>query len=248
MFGFLKKKKTTHIVPNETGTPFERHLYYAENGGLMYQFFVGYDYAVGVKKGDIKHPAGIPQNVPKAIPYLKKAAEKDVEKAQELLGLIYFGNLGESYVDYEKSFYWFSKAAENGSASAQNMIAMFYETGVVVEKDLDTAYHWYLEAASNGEEGAMGSLCKIYREKALSFSPVELNGSNRKAYFENAELSFKWGKKASELGNFDAAYLIGLAYYSGFGTRENKDEAKKYLMLSAKNGIDDAKKFLSNHF
>jgi len=249
MFGLFKKKNpNSHIKPNEAGTHFERHLYYAQNGGLMYQFYTGYDYALGVKKGDAKHPAGVHQDVPTAITYLEKAAEKDVEKAQEMLGLIYFGKLGEAYLNLEKSFYWFSKAAEHGNASAQYMIAIFYENGVIVDKNLDTAYHWYLEAASNGDEGAMGSLCEIYRNRALEISPEEANGSKRKLFRDNVELSFKWGKKASDLGNYEAAYLTGVAYYSGFGVAEDKNEAKKYLQFSAKNGNANAQQFLAEHF
>lgn len=249
MFGLFKKKTpNSHIRANENGTHFERHLYYAQNGGLMYQFYTGYDYALGIKKGDAKHPDGVKQDISTAISFLEKAANRDVGEAQELLGLIYFGKLGETYIDLEKSFHWFTKAAQNGSAHAQYMIGIFYETGVVVEKDMDMAYHWYLESSNSGDEAAMGSLCEFYRNKALGFSPEEANGSKKKDFRDCVELSFKWGKKAADLGNYEAAYLTGVAYYSGFGIPADKDEAKRYFQMAASCGQEDAQQFLSENY
>lgn len=249
MFGLFKKKTpNAHIRANETGTPFERHLYYAQNGGLMYQFYTGYDYALGVKKGDIKHPDGVTQDIPKAISFLEKAANCDVEKAQELLGLIYFGKLDESCIDLEKSFHWFTKAAQNGSAHAQYRLALFYEMGVIVDKDLEMAYHWYLEASNGGDEAAMGSLCEFYRNKALEISQEEANGRKKKEFCDCVELSFKWGKRAADLGNYEAAYLTGVAYYSGFGVPADKDEAKRYFQMAANCGQEDAQQFLVENY
>jgi TPR repeat protein len=45
--------------------------------------------------------------------------------------------------DPEKAVHWFRKAAEQGLAGSQTTLAMMYEEGRGVEKDLNEANRWY---------------------------------------------------------------------------------------------------------
>lgn len=123
------------------------------------------------------------------------------------------------------------------------VVELTVNNGAAIENKLK-----YLEAANNGNEGAMCSLCEIYKNNAQEIPFDEANSSKQKLFHDNLELSFKWGKKAADLGDEEAAYLIGVAYFSGLGVAENKNEAEKYLQFSAKNGNADAKQFLTEHF
>ena len=65
-----------------------------------------------------------------------EAAEAGSLAACEGLGYIwYYGRLGEK--DYEKAFYYFSMAAEEGNVNAGYKIADMYKNGYYVEKDYE---------------------------------------------------------------------------------------------------------------
>jgi len=49
--------------------------------------------------------------------------------------------------DWEKAAYWFTKAAEQGDATAQNNLGVCYENGMGVERDRKKAVYWYTKAA-----------------------------------------------------------------------------------------------------
>ena len=48
--------------------------------------------------------------------------------------------------DGEQAVKWFTRAAEQGLAGSQTTLAMMYEEGRGVEKDLDKAKEWYAKA------------------------------------------------------------------------------------------------------
>ena len=57
----------------------------------------------------------------------------------------------DDMTDYEKAFFWFSKAEEKGDCFAAMCIGWFYETGTGgVTKDKDTALSWYRKSAEDG--------------------------------------------------------------------------------------------------
>ncbi len=69
-------------------------------------------------------------------------------------------------------------------------------------------------------------------------------------YHDRKEYSsaFNCYKKAAErLDNPWAMYLLGYYYYYGAGTNTNKQEAYKWMKLSADNNRAEAIKFLSEH-
>lgn len=60
--------------------------------------------------------------------------------------------------DYEKAFYWFEKAAENGSVEAMYNLGQCYELGNGIPRNKKKAIHWYTLAADNGDEDALEKL------------------------------------------------------------------------------------------
>ena len=52
--------------------------------------------------------------------------------------------------DKQKSFYWYSRAAEQGNAVAQHNLGVNYSYGNGIEQDKQKAFYWYTEAANQG--------------------------------------------------------------------------------------------------
>ena len=53
--------------------------------------------------------------------------------------------------DYKKAAEWFTKAAEQGNARAQNMLACMYYEGKGVSEHYVESYKWAILAGKNGE-------------------------------------------------------------------------------------------------
>jgi hypothetical protein len=64
---------------------------------------------------------------------IKRANFANVE-AQYNLGGMYKSGEGVD-IDYQKSLFWYSVAAINGSTEAKNHLSMMYETGELVKDD-----------------------------------------------------------------------------------------------------------------
>ena len=52
--------------------------------------------------------------------------------------------------DLQLAVYWYRKAAEGGSDRIQYKLALFYEKGRGVPKDMAQAIYWYRKAAEQG--------------------------------------------------------------------------------------------------
>jgi len=74
------------------------------------------------------------------------------------LGKLFFSHsLGNRYShgegverDLEKAIYWYTKAAEQGNASAQNNLGNSYFKGEGVERDVEKAMYWLTKSAQQG--------------------------------------------------------------------------------------------------
>ncbi|SFR90422.1 tetratricopeptide repeat protein [[Clostridium] aminophilum] len=100
-----------------------------------------------------------------------KAAEDGDEDAMEAAAMAYL-NGEETDQDYEQSFYWWSKLAETGYATAQFNTGLYYAKALGVKRDFVKAIEWMEKAAENGDEDAPTHL-KLYtyaeqlRQKAI---------------------------------------------------------------------------------
>lgn len=71
-----------------------------------------------------------------ALKYYEMAAELGDDSVFSGLGYIwYYGRTGKS--DYDKAFYWFSRAAENGDIQSEYKLADMYKNGYGVDKDYE---------------------------------------------------------------------------------------------------------------
>ena len=73
---------------------------------------------------------------------------------------MYFHGNGVSQ-DPSEALNWFGKAAEHGSAAAENQIGFAYEHGQGVPQDYGMAEKWYRKAAEHGLSEARHNLAII---------------------------------------------------------------------------------------
>ncbi|CEM62740.1 hypothetical protein TPHV1_490002 [Treponema phagedenis] len=65
-------------------------------------------------------------------------------------------------VDKNQAFYWFSKAAEQGFAWAQNNLGRMYSNGEGTAVDKNQAFYWFSKAAEQGFAEAQCNLGSMY--------------------------------------------------------------------------------------
>jgi uncharacterized protein len=131
-----------------------------------------------------------------------------------------------------KAARWFRRAAEHGSAPAQNHLGILLGNGSGVRKNVEEALFWLRKAFRAGNSCAAQNIAITYRE----------NGDLKTA--------FKWFRRAAEAGDGDALIQLGIHYYWGKGVRRNPRAAVRCFRAAtkAKNisgvGRDDAFFFL----
>lgn len=64
--------------------------------------------------------------------------------------------------DYERAFYWFCNAAEQGHAEAQFALGTLYASGDGVKKNDELAVSWFRKAAEQGHAWAKRYLAELY--------------------------------------------------------------------------------------
>ena len=256
MFNLFKKKEEKTDENAELDVPmtqqfqtgFEESLYYADHGNIIEATHVGISYHYGIEKGNEEHPAGIEPNLELAIKYLNMAAKKGYLKAQVELGMLYY-TADSDVFDKEKGFEWLSLTAKRGDSFSQFVLGHHYQNGELLPQDEELAYHWFLESASNGEVEAMLRLAQIYKERAEYLMGKDCFTEEEKIEsWNNAELSFKWYKKAADEGEVDAIFWVGVYYFAGFGVPIDKNIATTYLDLAISNGSQVAVDFKNKHF
>ena len=140
--------------------------------------------------------------------------------------------LGDKYrnKDHARALYWYRKAAENGDADTQRLLASMYLWGGGVSRDETEATKWwtkateqYSKAAEQGDAQAQFELGEMYD---FPFWNMDTD------LFLKAT---KWYRKAAEQGHAVAQYRLGNLYYFNF---KNNSEAIKWYRLSA--AQDDA--------
>ncbi len=184
------------------------------------------------------------QNYEKAIiEIIKLYNEKDEYKHRIELkeNYILHCNLGIAYdegklvtQDYEKAFYWISKAAEQKYPRAINSLGVCYMEGLGVEKNLEKAYHLFTEAAELGNEGAYANLGRLYY--------------NGEYVDENKDLAFTYYEKAAKLNSQHGKYMLGLCYLNGYGTTIDKEQAVYYLIQASEEGHEKAHSKLGEYY
>lgn len=160
----------------------------------------------------------------------------------------------------QQSRAWLLRSAHNGHAQAQYELGRKYHYGFDTPKNIDFAYQWYWRAAEQNNDAAQTALANIVmngeknvsqeqEEQILRWLIQTANGNNSRyhrrhlllANFYNAEnlssynpvRAMNWYAKAIEQHSAEAAYRMGMMYYSGHGVRQNYRQAFNLFIQAA---------------
>lgn len=170
----------------------------------------------------------------------------------------------------EKAFYWYKKAAWNGSLDAWYMEAECCFTGRGTERDYGKAFDCYCKAADAGHPMAMYKVGRMYEcglgvdvdykkasfwyrwavEKGLpegmyALGEIYFWGLGVKVYYPRA---LAWYRKAAAKGSADAQYMLGYMRERGIGIGQDYDEAFKWYKKAADAGQPRAVKAIGDAF
>jgi TPR repeat protein len=126
-------------------------LAFAFIGSLL----VASDFSEAVNKLDV----GSEKEAVEALSILAKNGNVD---SQTLLGEIYLDGIGTE-VNFEKAFFWLSKAAKS-DVEAKYLLGFMYENGLYVKQDNLKALSFYEASAKNGGLLAQFNVAMMYKE------------------------------------------------------------------------------------
>lgn len=184
---------------------------------------------------------GGPKDLPAAVDWLTKAADKNHTEAMTLLARIYLSNLSEAQDtptglsrDPAKAADLLSRAAALGHAEAQYYLATLYGSGDGVDQDNKAAFTWLLASAQQEYSEAQYELSRFY--------------SRGIGTEENTPEALKWLERAASNNHVKAQYFLAAAYESGRGVEQNMAQAIDWYRRAAENGLPIAQRNLGTHY
>ena len=153
---------------------------------------------------------------------IDKAKQGDVV-AQRNLGYVYgFNN------DYEKSFYWFNKATEQGDVEAICRLGNLYFEGEGVLKDLDKALDLFDKAAKKGDASG-----QYFLARCMEISNKDNNIPLQIHTLNNYQLS-------ATQGHILAQFRLGEMHLYGTGVEKSLKHSALWLNLVRNNITKDS--------
>ncbi|EXX68606.1 Kin1p [Rhizophagus irregularis DAOM 197198w] len=129
--------------------------------------------------------------------------------------------------NFEKSFYWYQKAAEKDHITAMFKSANNYYFGKGTEKNFEKSFYWYQKAAEKDHITAMFNLALYYEDG--------------KGTEKNFEKSFYWYQKAADKGHIDAMFNLAKCYRNGEGTERNLERAFYWRQIAVESNKTNSK-------
>jgi TPR repeat protein/ankyrin repeat protein/uncharacterized protein YecT (DUF1311 family) len=204
---------------------------------------------------------GMLQDVPAAVQWYGKAADKGNSHAQLTLGILYAeGKLVPA--DLNQAIHWYELAAKQGEVGAQINLGVMYSDGKLVAKDMSQALHWMAQAANQGHALAQYNLGLWYFEGkgiprdyvlARSWYLKSANQGNLGAQCNLAimyhdgtggpvdkVLALSWFNKAAEQGSAAAQTSLGALYNRGDGVERDYEKAVQWTVKASDQGFAKA--------
>jgi hypothetical protein len=149
-----------------------------------------------------------------------KAAKQGHIPAQVNLAMLY-----ETQKNYSKAIKWYTKAAKQGDAGIQTILAIKYHINEVFQ-NYSEACKWYTKAANQGNADAQFGLAVLY----------DIGEGVKQDYKE----ALKWYIKAAEQGHIESQFKLGNIFYNGENVPQNFQEASKWYTKVALQGRAEA--------
>jgi TPR repeat protein len=133
-----------------------------------------------------------------------------------------------------KAFEAYKEKAAQGDVKSQYNLAVCFDIGKGVGKNLVEALKWYRKAAEQGDAKSQYNL-------AVCLSTGE-------GVEKDESESVKWYRMAADQGYASAQSNLGYCYYSGKGVSKNLVEALKWYRKGAEQGNVQAEYFLAHAY
>lgn len=223
LFGHLSHGQQIRSISDKDGRDIEVIFYNKTESGIHVIRTDGHDFTIGI---DSLHPAS--QKVVQA--WMPKYPIRSLNDVRTDYGFAcYTGKTARK--DLRRAFQVFQKSAENGDASAQNMLGMMYLDGEGVSTNKVLGARWVERSARQGNMIAEGVLGRLY----MDGEGVQKNYTTAAMYLERAAAK-----------NYAAAQSnLGILYYFGNGVRLDKTKGLELLHKASAAGDEGAKKILA---
>lgn len=213
-----------------------------------------YEHAQALLKPNVK---GEQSDFKGAMEWTLKAAEGGYLQAQLDMGGIYLNGGRGVAPDVAKAYYWFCRAAEQGSAQAEVFVGMLLYDGQGVQRDQAAALQHWRKAADAGVAEAQFRLGRVLAqspdtaEEGLALleqaaRPNERGGVPQAAtalgniYFQgrsgvakDVERAVEWYARGATAGDPMAQHVYGLMLLSGEPVPQNAERGLAMLRLAA---------------
>jgi TPR repeat protein len=190
------------------------------------------------------------------------AVIKPVEKRPSVVEVLAKGDAAFATKNYADALDAYQRAADLGSADAQNHLGYLYEHGLGVPQDFAEAMTWYRKAADQGSPSGQIRIAGLYYQglgvardygQAATWSRkaasqgYAVGERNLGMLYEKGlgvdkdySQAMAWYLKAADQGNAAAQHNIGLLYEAGLGVRQDYGEAMTWYRKAADHGDADA--------
>ena len=157
----------------------------------------------------------------RSLHWVEQAAEAGYPAAQALLGACYWGDSSKAKSNPKLAFHWVKLAADQGDLQSMTALALMYEEGICVEKNLDLARDCLTRAANLGS---------IAAAEMIGGRLIDDPDPGKQA----AGLEWIWmAAKNGDRGAF--SYLAGMYQFRLHGSPKRRELADLFLELS---GVD----------
>ena len=183
--------------------------------------------------------------------WVRRLADGGSGAAQLLLGKMHQAGTGVA-PSMPEAVRWIRAAAERGSADAERQLGLLYRTGAGVPVDETQASRWYHargpaeplgEDAIQGlrEAAGNGSAAVQYFIVAAHYELDRFHGATGLEPARYLDML----RAAAERGEARAQHYVGLVHFNGYGVRQDRGEARRWLRRGAAQGDDSSALLLS---
>lgn len=169
---------------------------------------------------------GVPQDVATAVQWYQRAAQQDLDVAQQHLVRIFRQGEGAVAPSPVESTKWLERLAQGGNVPAMADLGTAYLQGIGVEKNAKIAHDWYLRGAARGSGEALYNLGLLY-QSGYSGEP----DYKRAADYYNRAANANSGRAMMALGDL---------YAGAQGVSRSMSQALAWYELAAERGVAEA--------
>ena len=203
----------THVDYSEARTWYEKS---SKNGCARALRHIGFCYQDGL---------GVKKDIYEAIKWYDKAIDAGDISSMVAKGAIYYYGKEDTPINYKEAARLYAMAADKGDDNGMWRLALCYQKGKGVEKNLERSFELFKKSADKDNPQAFYGLGQCYY----------LGYGVEKDYYE----AFVLFQKAAEKGQRGSLWQLGRCYEYGHGVKQNLVKAYEWYKKSAEAGSSE---------